>query len=148
MLDLDTVRVTVISTPGHTPGHLAFLFEGSEILFLGDYDLGKFGPWYGDVFSSIEGTIDSVNRLRKIPAKVWIASHETGLFEEEPGDLWDQYLGVINKREERLLAFLKEPRTLEEIVDAWIIYGKVREPKLFYQFGEKAHMVKHLERLV
>lgn len=148
VIELGTVNVEVISTPGHTPGHLSFLFKGPEILFLGDYDLSKFGPWYGDVQSSIQGTIDSVERLRHIPAYKWFTSHETGVIEAEPGKVWDKYLGVIDERESKLMDLLKEPRTMEDIISAWIIYGKPREPKFFYEMGERGNMKKHLERLV
>ena len=147
-IDLGTVTVEVISTPGHTPGHLSFFFQGLEILFVGDYDLTRFGPWYGDIHSSIEETINSVKRLRNVPSKVWLTSHETGIFEVEPGMIWDQYLDVINKRERKLLDFLEKPRTMEDIVGAWIIYGKPREPQVFFELGERLHMKKHLERLM
>ncbi len=147
IIDLGMVTVEVISTPGHTPGHLAFFFREPGVLFMGDYDLAKFGPWYGDVYGSIEETIDSINLLRKIPAKVFLTSHETGVFMGKPGKLWDDYLGVIYDRENRLLEFLNEPRTMEEIVEAWIIYGRSREPKAFFELGERALMKKHLDRL-
>ncbi len=147
-LHLGGVSVEVMGTPGHTPGHLSFYFKENGVLFMGDYDLFKFGPWYGDAESSIEQTIASVNRLRGYPARVWITGHETGLFERDPGETWDQYMGVISKREEKLYAFLKEPRTLEEIVGAWIVYGRPREPKSFFEFGERALMKKHLQRLL
>jgi hypothetical protein len=51
------------------------------------------------------------------------------------------------ERENKLLAFLDEPKTLEEITAAWIIYGRPREPKAFFAFGERVHMIKHLEHL-
>jgi len=140
--------VEVISTPGHTPGHLSFFFPGPKVLLLGDYDLTKFGPWYGDLNSSIQETINSVERLRKVPARVWIASHEAGIFEEEPGTRWDQYLAVIAEREGKLVDLLKTPRTLEQIVAACIIYGRPREPKMFFELGERGHMKKHLEKLM
>ena len=147
-INLGTVTAEIISTPGHTAGHMAFFFKEPRVLFIGDYDLSDFGPWYGDVESSIEETIASVERLRHIPARVWMAGHEIGLFEEEPGERWDQYLGVIQRREEKLLDLLKEPRTLEDIVNAHIFYGKAREPKEFFDVGENGNMKKHLERLV
>lgn len=147
-IDLKSTRVKVISTPGHTPGHMALFFEEPNLLFMGDYDLSKFGPWYGDVNSSIEQTIDSVNKLKKISASKWITSHEKGIFEHEPGDLWDRYLDVINIRENKLLNLLEKPKTLSEIVQACIVYGRPREPKYFFEFGEKAHMKKHLEKLM
>jgi hydroxyacylglutathione hydrolase len=147
-IDLNSTRVKIISAPGHTPGHIALLFEEPNLLFMADYDLSGFGPWYGDVASSIEQTISSVNKLRKFPVTTWLTSHEKGIFEEEPGDLWDQYLGVIHIRENKLLNLLEKPKTFTEIVEACIVYKKPREPKYFFEFGEKAHMKKHLEKLI
>jgi len=147
VMDLGATSVEILSTPGHTPGHLAFFFKEAGVVFMGDYDLGKFGPWYGDTDSSIEQTIASVESLRSLPASVWITSHETGFFEKNPGDLWDAYLGVIQKREDKLLAFLEKPRTLQEIVQASFVYFKPREPRAFFEYGERAHMEKHLQRL-
>jgi glyoxylase-like metal-dependent hydrolase (beta-lactamase superfamily II) len=148
IIDLGMVTVEVIATPGHTPGHLAFFFREPGVLFMGDYDLTKFGPFYGDVYASIEETIDSVNHLKRTPAKVFLTSHETGVFMGDPGKLWDDYLNVIYKRERRLLEFLIKPRTIEEIVGTWIVYGREREPKAFFEFAEQALMKKHLERLI
>ena len=147
IMDLGTVTVEVIGTPGHTPGHLAFFFREPKVLFIGDYDLTKFGPFYGDVHASIEQTVDSVNRLKRIPAKVFLTSHETGVFMGDPGRLWADYLNVIFDRENRLLEFLNEPRTMGEIVEEWIIYGRPREPIAFFELGERALMKKHLDRL-
>ena len=147
-LQLGSVTVEVIAAPGHTPGNLAFHFKEPGVLFLGDYDLTPFGPWYGDLYSSIEETVESVERLRRIPARVWITGHEDGVFEQEPGELWDQYVNVILQREEKLLSFLSRPRDRQEIIEAWIVYGKAREPKYFFEFGEWAIMEKHLEQLI
>jgi glyoxylase-like metal-dependent hydrolase (beta-lactamase superfamily II) len=147
-IDLGSLAVQVIATPGHTPGHLSFFFPEEEILFLGDYDLTTFGPWYGDALSSIEDTITSIHRLQAIPARRWITSHNTGLFEENPGQLWMDYENVIFERNEKVLAFLREPRTMEMIASAWLIYGKPREPKEFFEFNERILVGKHLEYLL
>ncbi len=148
IIDLGGVTVEVLLTPGHTPGHCALFFREPGVLFLGDYDLTPFGPWYGDRFSSLEDTITSIRRLKAIPAEVWITAHETGVFESPPGDLWERYEGIIYDREARLLDLLHEPRTFQEIVGAWIIYGRPREPRDFFEFGERLHMRKHLEHLM
>jgi len=140
--------VQVLATPGHTPGHLSFFFQPQGILLLGDYDLTRFGPWYGDRESSIQETIRSIGRLKEAPARLWLTSHEQGIFEENPGDRWDQYAGVIHERERKLMDRLQQPRTLQGIVEAWILYGRQREPKAFYEFGERSHMQKHLEKLM
>jgi glyoxylase-like metal-dependent hydrolase (beta-lactamase superfamily II) len=148
IIEVGDEAVEVISTPGHTAGHLAFFFRNSGVLFMGDYALTSFGPWYGDINSSIEETISSLKRLRSIRARIWLTSHETGVFEANPGDAWDRYMGIIAEREERLLSLLKRPRTLAYIIEAGIMYGKHREPNRFIKFGERALMRKHLERLV
>jgi glyoxylase-like metal-dependent hydrolase (beta-lactamase superfamily II) len=143
----EQLTVEMIAAPGHTPGHLAMFFREPQILFLADYDLTRFGPWYGDKNSSIEDTIQSINKLREIPAKTWLTCHGSGVFESDPGLLWDQYLGVIDQREKKLLDLLKKPKTFHDIVNAWIIYGRPREPESFFKFGERLHMAKHLEKL-
>ena len=148
IIHLDTVTVEVIGTPGHTCGHLAFYFVEPQIIFMGDYSLNQFGPWYGDLYSDIEETIASIERLRKIPAKIWLTSHDTGIFKEDPSQYWDEYLGVIAEREKKLLNLLEEPLTLENIVDAWIIFGKPREPEAEFKLMEGGYMKKHLKRFI
>lgn len=148
IIDLGGITVQVLPTPGHTAGHVSLLFREPKVLFLGDYDLTPFGPYYGDVDSDIDATIDSVNRLRAIDAKVWIASHEEGVFESNPGDRWDKYLRVIDEREQKLLELLSNPCTMDQIVEACIVYGKKREPAWFFTFGERMLMGKHLQRLM
>jgi glyoxylase-like metal-dependent hydrolase (beta-lactamase superfamily II) len=146
-VDLGGLTIQVLPTPGHTPGHLSFFFPEEELLFLGDYDLTSFGPWYGDVYSDIEETIKSIHKLKAVPARRWVASHNTGLFEENPGRLWDDYENVIHERENKLLAFLEKPKTIAEICAAWLIYGRPREPKEMYEFNERVLVRKHLEYL-
>ena len=145
---LKGLTIDIIHTPGHTPGHLCFFFKEPGVLFLGDYDLTAFGPWYGDRNSSIQETISSIKRLKEIPATIWLTCHETGIFEKDPGDLWDQYLAVIDYREQRLLDFLNQPRTMADIGDAWIVYQRPREPTEFYALTEQMIMQKHLDLLV
>ena len=148
IIDLGSCSVEVIHAPGHTPGHCAFFFREPAVLFMGDYDLTAFGPWYGDRDSSIDLTIASVQRLRQVPARVWLTSHEQGCFETDPGEAFARYLAVIDQREEKLLDFLSEPRTLAEVGGRCIVYRKPREPQAFFAWGEQAIMGKHLERLL
>ncbi len=147
-LALGSVTVDILHTPGHTPGHLGFFFREPEVLFLGDYDLTAFGPWYGDRQSSIAQTEASVRRLQHWPARTWLACHETGIFESAPPALWDDYLDVIRLRRDALLALLESPRSMDDIVDAWIVYKRPREPLAFYRHAEQSLMAKHLAELM
>ncbi|MCA1961280.1 MAG: MBL fold metallo-hydrolase [Desulfomonile sp.] len=148
VVDLGGVTVEVVHTPGHTPGHLALLFREAEILFLGDYDLTSFGPWYGDTHSDIDELLASVEKLKTIPARTWLASHGEGVFLNDPGELWDAYVSVVHQREEKLMDLLAEPRTMADVIEARIVYKKKREPKEFFDFGERSIMGKHLQRLI
>ena len=74
---------------------------------------------------------------------------QRGLVERaEPGKLWENYLDVIDTRETKLLEFLSAPRTMSDIINAWIVYRKPREPAAFFAFAEEALMRKHIERLI
>ncbi len=141
-------NITVIHTPGHTIGHCSFYFPDEGILFLGDLDLAPFGPWYGDRVSDIDQTIQSLHRLLKIPADLYITSHEMGIIRGDITGLAEAYLDVITKREMKLLEFLKKPRTLDEIINHWIIFKKELQPRYFFEFAEKGMIHKHLERLM
>jgi glyoxylase-like metal-dependent hydrolase (beta-lactamase superfamily II) len=142
-------KVKVIHAPGHTPGHCAFYFEDFSLLCTADYDLTPFGPWYGDPGSSMKDTAASVRALSQLNAKWVMTCHETGLFENPPESLWTDYTLVIQRREEALVTFLATgPKTMQQIVEQWIVYKKRREPIEFYSWGEKATMTKHLEALM
>lgn len=142
------IEMKVLHTPGHTQGHSCFHFPGQGVFFLADIDLTKFGPWYGDRGSDIDDFIISIKRVAQIECPTYLASHEGPFFHGEIRKEAEAYLAVIDERDRKLLELLKQPRTIEEVVDARIIYRKPREPKSFFDFGEWALMTKHLERMI
>ena len=110
----------------------------------------KFGPYYGDKASSIEDTIESLQRLAKIEADVYLVSHgKEAILDGDPAHI-DRYMGVIFQREEKLLAFLGSgPKTMEEITAHGIIYGghTLSDGAWELSMSEQSMMKKHLERL-
>ncbi len=141
-------KMRVIHTPGHTAGHCSFYFPDQGILFMGDLDLSRFGPWYGDRVSDIDETIQSMHRLLEIPADIYITSHETGIIRGDITELAETYLTVITTRGKRILEFLERPRTADEIVERWIIFRREFQPRYFFEFAERGMIMKHLERLI
>jgi len=125
----------VIHAPGHSIGHCCFYFPDEGVLYLGDLDMTRFGPWYGDRVSDIDSTIESVRKLMNIPARFFVSAHETGVIEGDIKALAEEYIAVIEEREKKLLAFLDRPRTLDEIVGQWIVYKRPREPRHFLNSG-------------
>lgn len=141
----DTEAVAVVA-PGHTPGHLCLHFPAEGILFMADYDLTAFGPWYGDKPGNIDAFRRSARMLAEIGAPVNVVSHEEPVHRGDIRGRAEAYLAVIDRREEALRAFLDAPRTREEIVAARIVYGKEHTGPWF-DYGEWALLSKHLERM-
>ena len=140
-------EATAVIAPGHTPGHLCLLFPSDGILFLADYDLTDFGPWYGDKPGSIESFRRSMVRLAEIGADVNVASHETAVHRGPIGAKAAAYLSRIDAREEALRGFLRQPRSRREIIDRRIVYGEGR-PGPWFDYGEWALLSKHLEGML
>jgi glyoxylase-like metal-dependent hydrolase (beta-lactamase superfamily II) len=148
LLTFGDTKLRVIHTPGHTAGHCSFHFPDQGILFMGDLDLSRFGPWYGDRVSDIDQTIQSMRRLLEIPADIYITSHETGIIRGDITEMVETYLNVITQREKKILEFLERPRTTDEIVERWIIFKRELQPRYFFEFAERGMIIKHLERLI
>ena len=151
ILTFGQTQVQIMHTPGHTQGHLSFYFLNERVVFLADLDLVKFGPYYGDNASSIEDTLNSLKRLQKIDADVYLVSHgKEAILNGDPVHI-KRYADVIYQREEKLLDLLSTgPKTIQEVTDHGIIYGgrKLSNGVWDLSLSEKAMMRKHLERLM
>lgn len=141
-----TEAIAVIA-PGHTPGHLCPLFPSEGVLFLADYDLTDFGPWYGDKPGDIEAFRRSANRLAEIGAAISVASHGDPVHRGNIGPRVAAYLSQIDRREAALRDFLRQPRTMRAIIDRRIVYGEGR-PGPWFDYGEWALLSKHLDGMV
>jgi glyoxylase-like metal-dependent hydrolase (beta-lactamase superfamily II) len=145
---LGSLTLEIVPAPGHTPGHSCFFFPRQGVLYLADVDLTPFGPWYGDAASSLEDFEETLARMAGFEAKTYLTAHEKGIF--SPGE-FREALAVFQAapadREARLLAELRTPRTLEQLVARRLIYGKAREPAFVYDHMEGRMLQKHLARL-
>jgi glyoxylase-like metal-dependent hydrolase (beta-lactamase superfamily II) len=143
------VRLEVIHTPGHTRGHCVFRVEPAGVLYLGDIDLSSFGPYYGDAWSDLEDFERSLGRVRACEARWYATFHHVGVLEGRAAFLerLDRFAAVIARREERLLAFLAEPRSLDEIAAHRFVY-RPGDPVSFAEPVERRSMAQHVERLL
>lgn len=141
-------RVRVVHAPGHTRGHCVLLVEPEGLLYLGDIDLSGFGPYYGDAWSCLDDFERTLARVRELDARVWVTFHHVGVIDDRAAFLerLDRFAGVIRDREERLLAFLAEPRSLGEIAAHRFVY-RPGDDVLFAEPVERRSMGQHLERL-
>jgi glyoxylase-like metal-dependent hydrolase (beta-lactamase superfamily II) len=148
VLDLGRRSVTVVHLPGHTAGHCGLLVEPDGFLFLGDIDLTSFGPYYGDLSSSLDDFVTSIERLRDMDARWYGTSHHAGVLDDRRAFLeaLDRFAAVIDRRDETLLQLLRRPRTLEDVVAHRLVYRPhVQLP--FAEAVERRTALLHLERL-
>ncbi|QES09772.1 MBL fold metallo-hydrolase [Streptomyces venezuelae] len=149
VFDLGGRTVTVVHLPGHTAGHCGFLIEPDGFLFVADIDLTSFGPFYGDVGSSLTDFEASLRRCREIGARWYGTAHQKGVIEgaEEFGRRLDAFVGVVERRDATLLTYLDEPRTVEEIAERRLVYRPhVEGPHV--RPVERRIAARHLSRLV
>ncbi len=141
-------RVRVIHAPGHTRGHCAFHIEPDDVLYLGDIDLSSFGPYYGDTWSSLEAFERTLDMVKGQVTRYYATFHHVGVLEDREAFLarLARFAGVIADRERRLLDFLVEPRTLDEIAAHRFVY-RPQDDIFFADPVERRSMGQHVERL-
>ncbi len=142
------VTVRAIHAPGHTGGHCLFHVEPDDVLFTGDIDLSSFGPYYGDASSDLEAFEASIRRVRAIAARHYVTFHHVGVVDGHDAfvERLDRHAAVIEDRERRLLEWLHEPHSLDEIARHRFVY-RPQDPVPFAEPVEARSMSMHLARL-
>lgn len=143
------LRIEVVHLPGHTRGHCGFLVEPDGVFYVADIDLTGFGPYYGDHWSDLEDFERSIARCRTIDAAHYVTSHHKGIFSDRGefvGQL-DTFGAAIGRRDTNLLAYLAEPRTIDDVVAHGFIYRPENKP-MFAEHVERTSMSMHLRRLL
>lgn len=116
------VTAEALHLPGHTRGHSGFLI--GEVFFLSDIDLTGFGPYYGDAWSDLDQFEASLKKAREVEANWYVTFHHKGIIEgrERFLEMIDGFTAVIDRRHAEMLAFLAEPRTLDDLVEHRFVY--------------------------
>ncbi len=147
-LDLGGVALQFLHFPGHTPGLTGFRIPELQALFLADMELSPAGPWYHNKRASIQGIIDSVEKIRAIQAEYYIPSHGQEIFRGDIGPRLDRYLENIHSRERKILEALSSPKTLDELASLSLISRFRLSRGQVWFFFERNMIEKHLERLL
>ena len=149
VIDLGSTKLRAVHLPGHTRGHSGFLIEPQGVMYLADIDLTRFGPYYGDAWSSLDDFERTLRRCRELEAKWFVTFHHRGVVEgrEEFLRLLGDFEAVIARRERALLDFLEQPRTLDDIVAHRFVY-RPHVTLLFVEGVERRSAELHLERLI
>lgn len=118
------VSATVVHLPGHTAGHCGVLVEPDGFFFIADIDLTSFGPYYGDVGSSLAGFVASIEAVAEVEARWYGTFHQKGVIDGRDAvrEKLAGYRGVIDRRRRRLLELLAEPSTIDDVVRERLVF--------------------------
>jgi glyoxylase-like metal-dependent hydrolase (beta-lactamase superfamily II) len=149
VFELGQTRIRVLHLPGHTRGHCALWVEPEDVLYLADIDLSSFGPYYGDAWSDLADFERTLERVRELDARYYATFHHIGVLEGRAAFLerLDRFSAVIRDRERRLLDYLAEPRTLDEIAEHRFVF-RPKDPVAFAVAVERRSMAQHVDRLL
>jgi glyoxylase-like metal-dependent hydrolase (beta-lactamase superfamily II) len=148
VIDLGDRTATVVHLPGHTAGHAGLLVEPDGFLFVADIDLSSFGPYYGDPGSDLDRFDASMRLCGEIDARWYGTFHQKGVIDgaAEFRRRLRAYRDVLGDRESRMLAFLAEPRTLDEMAAHRFVYRPdVVAP--YVDGVERRTAAQHVDRL-
>ena len=148
VFDLGGINVEAVHLPGHTRGHSGFRIDGG-VFFLSDIDLTGFGPYYGDVWSDLEQFDESLRKVRDEEADFYVTFHHKGIIEgrDDFVERLDAFHSVINRRHGAMLEFLKEPRSVADMVTHRFIYRPHVE-HVFADSVEQRSAEMHIARML
>ncbi|MEN6350570.1 MAG: MBL fold metallo-hydrolase [Syntrophomonas sp.] len=149
IIDCGHVQLKALHLPGHSPGHYAFYIEKDGILFSSDLDLAGNGPWYGAPYCDVGQLVESIRRIIDIKPAVLVTSHRR-VFRQSEDDipaLFNKYLDIVLKREERVLSYIDQPRPLDELVTMEVQKLALADVPLII-FWNKVMFLRHLEHLI
>lgn len=141
-IDLDGCVLEALHTPGHAPGHLAFLIRERSVLISGDLVSGLSTILIGGLDGGdMSAFLESLRRARAAGAKQVLPSHGPPL----PGKALEAALDHRLDRERKVAAAIAQaPRTLVEIA-AEAYADTPAAPPFLRELQTRAHL-EHLER--
>jgi len=144
--ELGHTVIEAVHAPGHTPDHYCFYLPNEQLLLTTDIDFTSFGPWYGNPDSEINGFIAAIERVRRLPLEAVVSSHK-GVLRDQIQQRFDRYLEHFSSRDRRILDFLETPRSIDDFVEAALIYGRYPYRPGILRYWEAEMIASHLRRL-
>ncbi len=145
LIQLGKYTLTALHLPGHTAGHYGFYIEKAGLLFSGDIDLARVGPWYSNYSADVGELIASVERIREIDPAILVPSHRRVLTENIHADL-DQYIDILHIRHDKILQFLQQPMTIDELAAQRLVFPQ--QQNIYELFWEKMTVYNHLKHML
>ncbi len=145
-IDCGSHKIIPIFTPGHTHDHTCFGIDGTDLVYLVDIDLTRFGPWYGNIVSDISQFRKSVDVILAEKPTVGISGHLMDPVSNDLIERLERYRRVFDERDERILKSIQEGHnTVDRLTRVPIIYPSI--PHEAYLTFEKIMIEKHITLL-
>ncbi len=145
-IDCGETELLPVHAPGHTLDHTVFGIDGTDMLFLVDIDLTRFGPWYGNRVSDIAAFEESIERVIALAPRVGISGHLLDPVTDDLVGRLTRYCRAFEEREARILEHVARGYdTVERLASVPIIYPRIPQPA--YLVFEEMMLQKHIERL-
>lgn len=142
------VKVNFLHTPGHTIGYTSPYFPELGVVYVGDFDMTSFGPWYFGSDGNIDQFITSSARLLELDADTYITGHQKGVFRrQEFKEEMSKFIGIIDQRDKVIEKYVREGMNFEELTNIGIFYPKKMLEVLILRTWERSGIRKHLHRL-
>ncbi len=149
-IDVSGVHMQMLHLPGHTQGYCCPYFPDQGLLFVGDFDLTSFGPWYNNCDSDIEAFQASARKTLEVDADYFVTSHHKGGFNrKEYMAQLTQYLSIIDRREAQTQRAMDQGIPPKELVRQEIFYfltNHEQNPQLME--SEIIGIAKHIKLLI
>lgn len=146
VFDCGRVRLRAIHAPGHLDDHFVFFEENSGLALTVDIDLTKFGPWYGNPESDIRRFRASVETVRTLRPRVVASAHRMPIRDHVDDEL-AVYARRFDENGERIFGLLREPATMEQLIETKPFYRAHPYRQTLLRFFEKQMIGKHLRIL-
>ncbi len=147
VFDFGHISLQAIHTPGHTKDHFCLLELENGILLTFDIDLTPFGPWYGNLESSLKDFRAAITKVRHIRPGVIASSHSAPLFDVLE-DRIDSYEGVLEQRTQAIKEMIDQGATRSDIIKAKPIYGYHPYARKILPLFEARMIDLHLEEML
>ena len=142
------VKVLFLHTPGHTSGLASPYFPDLGVVYVSDYDMTTFGPWYNGTDGDIDDFIASGKYLTDLDVTTYVTGHQKGIFSKsEFVEEMEKFLQIIETRNEIIERYAKQGLTFEELTNIGIFYPANTLNVPIFQTWERSGIRKHLQRL-
>jgi len=149
VFDFGRLKLTALSTPGHTLDHTCFFDSSQGLLLSFDIDLTAYGPWYGNRESDLSAFRSSLQRIRELKPQSLASSHREVVSSDKIPDELDRYEAVFSERNKKILGLLSDqPRRMNELLAHSPFYGGHPYAPALLRYWEGLMIRKHLDELI